>query len=50
MRLQFDGDRADKRRRDKFIDVVVNDQSDLTTVGGFKKKTIRKRQMLEQRS
>ena len=49
MYLQFDGDRADKRQCDKFIDIVMNDQTDLITVEGFKKKTVRKKQMLDRK-
>ena len=47
--LQFDGNRADKRQCDKFIDIVMNDQTDLITVESLKEKTLRKKQMLDRK-
>ena len=49
MYLQFDGNRADKRQCDKFIDIVMNDQEDSVTVGDFKKKTLRKKQLIDRK-
>ena len=44
MFLQFDGNRADKGQCDKFMEMVMNDQMDLITVGDFKRKTLKKKQ------
>lgn len=49
MYLQFDGNRADKRQCDKFIDLVMNDQEDSVTVRDFKKKTLRKKQLIDRK-
>ena len=49
MFLQFDGNRADKGQCDKFMEMVMNDQMDLITVGDFKRKTLKKKQTFDKK-